>query len=207
MSHPDPEIRAEGLRRFEGFAAAVRELGSGIVSLCSGTRRREHLWRYHADSHTAAAWEDMLESMRRAAEVAERYGLTLAVETEYSNVVDTAAKARRMMDAVGSPRLKMVMDCANLFHPGQAYRDNAAAVMEDAFALVGRDTVLAHGKDIAESDGITFCPTGEGIVDFPLFIRLLREYGCGGDMILHGIYDETKMPYGLEILRSAMRQT
>jgi sugar phosphate isomerase/epimerase len=207
MSHPDAEVRHEGLRRFEGFAAAVRALGAGIVSLCSGTRNREHLWRFHPESQTAGAWEDMLDSMRRAVEIAERNGLTLAVETEYSNVVDTAAKARRMMDAVGSPRLKMVMDCANLFHPGQAHRDKVSGVLEDAFALIGKDAVIAHGKDIAASDGISFCPTGEGIVDFPLFALLLKQYGFAGDMILHGIYDEGKMPAGLAIVQKAMRYT
>ena len=204
MSHPDPEVRAEGLRRLEGFAAAVRELGAGIVSLCSGTRNSGHLWRYHPDSHTAAAWDDMLDSMRRVAEAAERYGLMLAVETEYSNVVDTAEKARRMMDAVGSTRLKMVMDCANLFHPGDARKEKAAAIMTEAFDLIGKDTVIAHGKDIAQGDGVEFCPTGEGIVDFPLFIRLLRQHGFQGDMILHGIYDEDKMPAGLRHVRNAL---
>ena len=204
MSHPSAEVRAEGIKRMDGFAAAVRELGASIISLCSGTRNEGYLWSYHADSQTPAAWADMIESMKRAAEVAERYGLVLAVETEYSNVVDTPEKARRMMDEVGSPRLKMVMDCANLFHPGDARADNAAAVITHAFDVFGGDIVLAHGKDIRASDGIEFCPTGEGIVDFKLFIQLLAKYGYTGDMVLHGILDEAKMPRGIEAVVAAL---
>jgi sugar phosphate isomerase/epimerase len=198
MAHPNGEVRLEGIRRMDGFARAARELGAGVISLCSGTRDETHLWTHHGDNHTEAAWRDMFDTMARAIEIAERYGLILAVETEYSNVVDTPQRARRMINELKSPRLKIVMDCANLFQPGTAYKKNAASVMESAFAILGGDVVLAHGKDIAESDGIVFCPTGEGIVDFGLFIKLLKRHGYEGDMILHGIYDEAKMPLGIE---------
>jgi len=204
MAHPDVEVRMEGIRRMDSFAAAARELGAGIISLCSGTRNEAHLWRYHKDNHTDAAWRDMIDTMLRAVEIADKYELILAVETEYSNVVDTADKARRMMDEVNSPRLKMIMDCANLFHPGDAYKEKAAAVIRHAFNVLKGDIVLAHGKDIAESEGINFCPTGEGIVDFELFIRLLDAQGYQGDMILHGIYDEAKMPQGIEVIKSLL---
>lgn len=38
MAHPDSEVRAEGLRRMEGFLAAAKPLGCPIATLCSGTR-------------------------------------------------------------------------------------------------------------------------------------------------------------------------
>ena len=53
--------------------------------------------------------------------------------------------------------------------------------------------MLAHGKDIAESEGIRFCAAGEGIVDFPYFIERLRGVGYQGVMMLHGIDREDKM--------------
>jgi sugar phosphate isomerase/epimerase len=202
MAHPDGAVRAEGIRRLELLCKAAVELEAGTISLCSGTRNAAHLWRYHKDNHTDAAWADMLETMERSVEIAGRYGVLLAVETEYNNVIDTPERAREMLDTVNSPHLKMIMDCANLFHPGDAHRDKAADVIGHAFDIIGGDIVLAHGKDIAESDGIDFCPTGEGIVDFELFMQLLLKYGYTGDMILHGIYDEAKMPAGISTIRN-----
>jgi sugar phosphate isomerase/epimerase len=35
-----------------------------------------------------------------------------------SNVIDSAQKARRLLDEIRSPRLKITMDAANLFHAG-----------------------------------------------------------------------------------------
>jgi len=41
-------------------------------------------------------------------------------------------------------------------------------------------------------------------VDFKLFIQLLAKYGYTGDMVLHGIFDETKMPRGIEAVVAAI---
>jgi len=183
-AHPDPAVRAEGVRRFEGLAAAAAQLGCTVITLCSGTRNPDYLWSPHASNGEASAWADMIGVMRALAAIAERHGVVLAIETEAANVIDTPEKARRALDEVGSPRLKMVMDCANLFHPGEAKRANVDAAMRHAFALFGGDVVVAHGKDIRESEGIDFCGAGEGIVDFALFARLLADSRFPGDIII-----------------------
>ncbi len=201
MAHPDDEVRREGIKRFRVLTEAVRELECPIISLCSGSLSRVSLWMYHPDNNSEVAWYNMSESMKYAADIAEKFEVTLAIETEASNVIDTPEKARRIMDDVGSARLKMIMDAANLFHRGKAKRQNVEATLTHASEVFGRDVVLAHGKDIRESDGIDFCATGEGIVDFELFKRLLEENNFSGDFMLHGIYDEAKMPTAVEFIR------
>lgn len=200
MAHPDESVRREGLRRLEGLAQAVSGLGCGFITLCSGTRSTLSPWDGHPDNGCAQAWEDMMQTVSAAVRTAERFGLVLAVETEAGNIIDTPEKARLMMDTVGSPNLKMIMDCANLFHPGEARRENVREIMRHAFEIFGADVVIAHGKDIREGDGIAFCATGEGIIDYPYFVQLLRECGYSGDMFLHSIYDEAKLPGALRFL-------
>lgn len=192
MAHPDSEVRLEGVRRYDALLALSRDIGCGIVTLCSGTRYRPHLWRYSAENDTPEAWADMLDTMLRVTEKAERHGITLAVETEAANVISTPEKARKLLDAVGSDKLKMILDPANLFPAGEAKKENVRPILRRAFEVFGCDVVLAHGKDIRESDGISFCPTGEGIVDYAYLAELLDEYGFCGDMMLHGIYDDEK---------------
>lgn len=193
MAHPDREIREEGIRRFEILCRAAKEIGAAYISLCSGTRNPDHLWSPHPDNDTEEAWNDMLDTVSRCTKIAEACGIILAVESEASNIISTPERARCMMDAVGSPNLKMILDCANLFHIGQAHKENVRATLDHAFALYGHDIVLAHGKDIREGDGIDFCGTGLGIVDFSYTAKLLADYGFAGDMFLHGIYDESDM--------------
>ena len=193
MAHPDRDIREEGIRRFEILCRAAKELGAKYISLCSGTRNADHLWSPHPDNDTQEAWNDMLDTVSRCTKIAEEYGITLAVESEASNIISTPERARRLMDTVGSPNLKMILDCANLFHAGEAHKENVCKTLEHAFALYGYDIVLAHGKDIREGDGIDFCGTGLGIVDFAYTAALLEQYDFTGNMFLHGIYDENDM--------------
>lgn len=194
MAHPDSKVCAEGIRRMDGFLAAVAALGCPIATLCSGTRSREHLWHPSDGNDSAEAWNDMLFSMRSAAGLAEKHGVTLAIETEAANIIDAPEKARRIMDEVGSPRLKMILDCANLFHAGKARPENVRPTIDRAMEYFGRDIVLAHGKDIRESDGIDFCGAGFGIIDFPYMIDSLRRAGFSGDMMLHGAAREAEIP-------------
>ena len=193
MAHPDRGIREEGIRRFEILCRAAKDLGAKYISLCSGTRNADHLWSPHPDNDTQEAWNDMLDTVSRCTKIAEEYGITLAVESEASNIISTPERARRLMDTVGSPNLKMILDCANLFHAGEAHKENVCKTLEHAFALYGDDIVLAHGKDIREGDGIDFCGTGLGIVDFAYTAALLEQYDFTGNMFLHGIYDENDM--------------
>ena len=89
------------------------------------------------------------------------------------------------------------MNGRNLFHAGEAHPENARRTLDEAFARFGPAIVAAHGKDILEGDGISFCGTGRGIVDFPYMAEKLKEAGFAGDMFLHGIYDPDDMPRAL----------
>jgi len=117
----------------------------------------------------------MEDTILRAVEIAERRSLTLAIESEAANIIDTPEQARRIMDSVGSDKLKMILDCANLFHPGHARPEEVRPTIAHAFELFGGDIVIAHGKDIRAGEGIAFCGTGRGIVDFAFTARKLRE--------------------------------
>lgn len=202
MAHPDKRIREEGARRFLQLIDATREMGTKYITLCTGSRSTESLWKRHPDNESEAAWDDMTMGMRTLLARAEEKGVTLLIETEASNTVRTPARARRLMDEMGSENLKVVLDPANVFLPGTARRGNVRPVLDDAFAQFGTDILLAHGKDIRAGDDIDFCATGLGIVDFPYMLARLSASGFSGEMILHGIYDEADMPRAFAYMQS-----
>ena len=185
MIHPDLEQRRAGLRRLRVLAAACRELGTSVITLSTGTRDPDDMWRRHPDNGTPEAWRDLSASMLEAVEIADEHDVTLAFEPEVTNVVDSAAKGRRLLDEVGSPRLKVVMDGANLFHAGDLPR--MREVLEEAFALLGRDVVLAHAKDLSRDGDAGHEAAGTGQLDYDLYLSLLRRAGYRGPLILHGL--------------------
>jgi sugar phosphate isomerase/epimerase len=185
MAHPDSAARQAGLRRLDAVAAACGDLGARVITLCTGTRSRESMWRWHADSYTDAAWRDMSETMRAAAHIGEAHGVTMAFEPEVNNVVDSAQRARRLLDEVASPRLKVIMDGANIFHTGELPR--MTEMLHEAFDLLGKDIALAHAKDLDHDGDAGHLPAGKGLLDYPLYLSLLRQSGFDGAIILHGL--------------------
>ena len=115
MVHPDMAVRAAGHARLEVLAAACTGMGTRLITLCTGTRDPFDQWREHPDNATPAAWRDLLAAMEVALDIAERHDVLLGIEPELANVVSSAAKARALIAQLGSPRLRIVLDAANLF--------------------------------------------------------------------------------------------
>jgi sugar phosphate isomerase/epimerase len=161
-----------------------------MITLCTGTRDRKNLWRRHPDNGTPEAWRDMLATMQTALTTAEESGITLAFEPEINNVVASAAKGRRLLDEMRSPRLKVIMDAANLFDADDPARrlSRSEEVLGEAFGLLGGDLVLAHAKDVKRSGEVV--AAGKGYLDYDLYLRYLSEAGYDGPLVLHGLTEE-----------------
>ncbi|TBL73894.1 sugar phosphate isomerase/epimerase family protein [Paenibacillus thalictri] len=188
MIHPNAAVRAAGMRSLGLLAQACGEMGTSIITLCTGTRDPSDMWRFHPDNSSPSAWKDLVASVRQAVGIAEEYGVTVAFEPEAANVVDTAVKARRLLDEIDSPRLKVVMDAANLIPSGQL--DRAADILQEAFELLGQDIALAHAKDVLTDQPLRFGAAGRGKLDFALYAGLLRKSGYTGPLIMHGLAEE-----------------
>lgn len=201
MCHPDPEHRRTGLRRLRVLAQACAPMGVPAIHICTGTRNPDSMWRRHPDNQTAEAWRDMAACVREAVAVAMQFNVVLAFEPEVNNVVDTARKARRLMDEIGSAHLKVTLDPANLFHAGQLPR--MREVLEEAFALLGKDIALAHAKDLDHDGDAGHKAAGEGLLDYDLYVRLLRACRFNGPLLLHGL-TRAQVPGCVAFLRAKL---
>lgn len=198
MIHPDVQKRRDGLNMLRSVAAACEPLGTSVITLCTGSRDVDSMWRAHPDNNTAAAWNDLVDSMTQALEVAAAYNVTLAIEPEVANVVDSAKKARRLIDEMQSPLLKVVMDGANIFHKGELPR--MREILDEAFELLGEDIVLAHAKDLDRDGQAGHLAAGTGLLDYEQYLGLLKRTGYEGPVILHGL-SETQVPFCTDFLR------
>jgi sugar phosphate isomerase/epimerase len=185
MIHPDAKERQAGIRRLRVIAQSCRSIGTGVVTLCTGTRDPDNMWRRHAESDSPEAWRDLLDSMQQALRIAEDCSITLAFEPEVTNIVDSAVKARRLLDGFQSSRLKVVMDPANLFHRGELPR--MLAVLDEAFDLLGAHIAIAHAKDLSCDGESGQEPAGRGLLDYDRYVSLLQRTGFSGALILHGL--------------------
>ncbi len=185
MIHPDLQQRADGLRNLRVLASACDKLGTSVITLCTGTRDPNSMWRRHPDNDLPEAWDDLAVSMRQAIQVAEEYQVTLAFEPEVANVVDSAIKARRIIDQIGSPYLKVVMDGANIFHTGELPR--MREILDEAFALLGEHIAFAHAKDLDRDGEAGHLAAGKGLLDYDQYLSLLNDIDSDVPIVLHGL--------------------
>lgn len=188
MIHPDLNERQKGFERLKILAGACEGIGTRLITLCTGTRDPDNMWRWHPQNGSPESWNDLMNSMETALKIAEEYDVLLGVEPEVSNVIDSAQQARRLLDAMRSPRLKVIMDGSNLFHKGQL--SQMRSVLDQAFELVGADIALAHAKDLARDGEAGNLAAGTGLLDYPHYIRLLNDAGYQGALVLHGLAEE-----------------
>lgn len=203
MIHPDPEMRLDGLRRLDAIASVCQTLGTSIITLCTGTRDPDDMWRDHPDNDSPEAWRDLRISMDAALAIAETYRITLAIEPEPANVISSAVKARRLLDEIGSPHLKVVMDGANLIHMGDVPR--MSAILDEAFDLLGNDIILAHAKDVIDDGTLRYVAAGMGMLDYDRYLLLLHQVTADIPLLLHGL-EESQVESSLAFVRGKLAQ-
>jgi sugar phosphate isomerase/epimerase len=172
MVDPNASRLAHNLRRLEVLAEACRSLDTRIITLCTGSLDTHDMWNWHAENARKSTWERLVESMRAAVAIADRHEVTLAFEPEINNVVSSVMRARRLLDEIASPWLKVVFDPANLLRAGdlgpmlptfdetsyvefllkggmasEIEKTRYHARLSEAFDWLGAEIVLAHAKN------------------------------------------------------------
>jgi sugar phosphate isomerase/epimerase len=203
LIHPDAQVRHDGLRRLRVIASVCHRLGARLITLCTGTRDPHDMWRRHPDNTSPAAWHDLLESLSTALALTEEFNVPLGIEPEVNNVVNSARAARRLLDELKSPRLKIVFDAANLFHPRQLPRRRE--ILDQAFDLLGGDIALAHAKEFGRDGHAGNLPLGAGVIDWHDLVTRLRGAGFTGALVMHGI-TESEVATSTDLLRRVLAQ-
>ena len=187
MVHPDKAVRGDGLRRLAVVIEAAASAATPLVTLCTGTRNRDDQWAHHPDNADPSAWSDMAAEMEKALELAERHGVDLGIEPEQANIVTSAADAMRLIAEMGSKRLSIVLDPANLFERANA--DEARAIVAEADRDARRATSPWRMPRTAHADG-RFATAGAGCRRLPDFIARLEAAGFDGPLVTHGLSAE-----------------
>jgi len=202
MIDPNIEKRKDGLRRLNKLISVCDRLGTSVISLCTGTRDADNMWRGHPDNDKESAFNDLVISLQHVLDFAEKYNVILAFEPEVSNVIDSAVKGKRLIDELKSSCLKVVMDGANIFHKGQL--PNMQNILDEAFKLLGEYIAIAHAKDLDHDGDAGHLPAGRGLLDYDRYISLLKQYKPDASLILHGL-GENDADECINFLREKMK--
>ncbi len=113
-------------------------------------------------------------SLKEVVDYAASCGVTLAVETMETDMMNSIKKIMRFVNSVKSPYLQVYPDIGNLTSAG-------IHVQRDFMAGIGH-IVAIHLKDTM-SGKIREIPYGEGTVDFAAFFKFLRKVNFKGLLV------------------------
>jgi len=174
----DPEIarRERGEKHMQFMIANWKRLGSPIIATGTGSLNPKSEWLESPENATENAYLQCRSNLEKLVKQAEKTGAVVAIEPYWRNVIDSVERTERLFREVNSPSLRLVMDPCNYYR-----KENLAKmqpILEDIFRRVGQRTVLAHAKDVkAAANGTDLPAAGLGVLDYPLFLRLLAQLG------------------------------
>ena len=185
MIHPDKQILEQGLKSLEVLICNAGQMGTSVITLCTGSCDAEDMWRFHPGNNSREAWSALCNTLEQALAIAESKEVILGVEPELANVVNSAEKAKQIIAEMKSKHLKIVFDPANLFE--KADTKEIEKIIANGLELLGENIVIAHAKD-RKADG-SFTAAGLGILPYSFFIHQLKETGFDGALITHGLHE------------------
>ncbi|MBR1820988.1 MAG: sugar phosphate isomerase/epimerase [Clostridia bacterium] len=149
----------------------ARQIGAGVVGtetpLAAGT---------NLDPRSDEALELFIRCARPVVQCAEAEGVTLAIEPVCSHIVSTPERAERVLDALKSDRVRIILDAVNLLSSDMT--DRADAVIDEAIQRLGNRVSVLHMKDFADAPGESRprpVACGEGRMRYEGLLRLARR--------------------------------
>jgi sugar phosphate isomerase/epimerase len=169
--HPDKELRRRQTAAAVGLIARVPALGADVVTICTGTRHPDDIWRGHPENAREDAWSELRATLEVLLAAAAAAGVRLGVEPEPGNVVRDARSAARLLDELGPDApIGIVFDPANLLSP--ATISEQERILGEAIELLGSCILAVHAKDVVDGG---YSAAGTGLLDYPLVFRLLAD--------------------------------
>lgn len=124
--------------------------------------------------HSEEAFRFFVEQLRPIVRRAEEEDVLFAIEPVYSHVISTPERAERLLDAIRSDHLKIILDAVNLLGPGNVNRREE--VIREGMSRLGDRVALMHMKDYRlEADGrMPAVACGEGEMDYGGLMQFAR---------------------------------
>ena len=172
LTHPDEAAYQDILRRYRAHIQLARWMNAGCVGTETGNPNAGYTYD-PVHSHTPEALEMFIRRVAPVVECAENFGVTLAIEPVYTHIVHDGKAARKVLDAISSDNLKIILDPVNLLHTDNIGRRDD--VIREAIDLLGEDVVIIHMKDYRRTEnGLSSMACGLGEMDYTDILRFAK---------------------------------
>jgi len=194
LIHPEPAERQANLAYFEAMMVIGGHMGVRTFITEAGHHQAEkpEAVEYHFQE---PVWQQMVATGKELAALAERHNAVVLMEPFFRGFLASAKRTRLFFEEVGSPRIRALLDPANLLEVND---------LEEMFGQLGRYIDCLHAKDrkLHVDRGV---PAGQGDLDYRQFVTLAAKHTPHAPLILEYV-GPADYRQALAHLRNTLRQ-
>jgi sugar phosphate isomerase/epimerase len=159
LATPDEAQLRETQEKYMANIRFAAHLGAGVVGTETGAPNVEY--RFEEACWNEASLQIFIKNLRPVVKYAEQMGVLVAIEPVVRHIVCNPVRARRVLDEIASPNLRIILDPVNLL---ESYNyEEQDAIIDEALGLLGKDVAVLHVKDFVIKDGrLVSVPVGQG---------------------------------------------
>ncbi len=155
------------------------------------------------ENHEPERRDVLIETLARIAAKAEEEEMTVVVETHALTIMGSPEINRQVVEAVGSDRVRVVMDFVNHFQSLAQVYDSTERI-NHIFDVMGPISTVSHIKDISVEPGFVLHMNeevpGAGALDLVTAVRRWEALHPNGYMLVEHLPDD-KIPTAIENVR------
>lgn len=181
----DEQKRLDNLSKFKVLLDVAVKLDIKYVSISTGSFNQEDFWSPHPANQSDQAWKLLLANLDIMLKAAASRKITILIEPEQANVIQSAKDTLKLLNHYQSDYLKVLYDPANLM----TIDDNGYEFkkIKESLKLLSRYIEMAHLKDFDYQDNkVIFVPVGKGKLNISEYLNELRKY-YQGEVIMHDL--------------------
>lgn len=175
LIHPDPAERVRSLDYFDAMMEIAGHMGVRVLITEAGHHHPEKGPAPRVAHHfQEQVWKQMVATAKELVVRAESHGSTVLVEPFFRGFLASAKRTRLFLEEVGSPRLRALLDPANLLEVND---------LNEMFDQLAPWIDCLHAKDrkLHVDQGVA---AGRGDLDYPAFVKLAAERTPDAPLIL-----------------------
>lgn len=180
----------------EKYLANIRfaaHMGVGVVGTETGAPNEEY--KFEEACWSEEALQTFITNLRPVVKYAEQMGVLLAIEPVVRHIVCNPVRARRVLDEINSPNLRIILDPVNLL---EIYNyEKQDEIVDQAIELLGKDVAVLHVKDFVIQDGkLVSVPVGQGQMHWDRIMPYMKKE----KPYMHATLEDTKPENAVQAL-------
>lgn len=172
LAVPDKDRLAENTEKYMAHIRFASHLGCGVVGTETGAINTEY--KYEEGNHTDKALEIFTNNLSPIVSYAEKMGVILAIEPVWKHIVYDPKRARKVLDEINSPNLRIIFDPVNLLC--KENYENRNEIFDEAMDLLGKDIAVVHIKDfIVKENNLVSVAAGTGEMNYTSIMKFIKK--------------------------------